>query len=130
MMNRFVFAWDPAELVHPSGAAEGWSFEDAQLTGATVLLFAPSSKTGITFAHQLKHGRPEDKKPARVIAVGSASSKAFTDGTGLFDAVVDYGAGEQENLSELLGLNADSKVVVLEFGSRGAAAYRYVILTI
>jgi hypothetical protein len=127
MMNRFVFAWEPSELSHPSGAGKkGWSFEDVQLTGATVLCFAVSSKTGISFAHQLKYGRPDDKKPSKVIAVGSASSKEFTEGSGLFDSVVDYAADEQD-LLKVLGLNASSKVVVLEFGSRGGAVYRYAI---
>lgn len=123
MLNRFVFAWQPSQLLDPNGWGDGWTFRHAQLRGATVLCFAASGKTGISFAHQLKYGRPDAERPAKVVAVGSVASKAFVEGTGLFDSVLEYTADEQD-LVETLSLDADSKVVICEFGSRGAAAYR------
>jgi hypothetical protein len=128
MLNRFVFAWERTELVHPAGTGEGWSFDDAQLDGAIVLIFSASGKTALSFAHQLKHGRPVAHQPQSVVAVGSKSSSQFTAGTGLYDQLLDYTA-DDDDLGKQLGLKAESKVVLCEFGSRGSAAARYVKCT-
>lgn len=133
LMNRFVFAWDPEELVQPSQemgpASDGapkWTIEDAQIGADTVvLLFAASGKTALAFAHQLKHARPTGSKPGMVVAVGSDSSRAFTEGTGLYDKILAYNADSTTDLASELSLNAKSKIVICDFGSRDAAAKRW-----
>jgi hypothetical protein len=125
MINRFVFAWEPSEVVHPGAAGGTWTYENARIDGATILLFSASGKTSLSLAHQLKYGRPVSQKPAKVVAVGSKFSKSFTEGTGLYDQVLDYAADEHD-LEKELGLNSGSRIVVCEFGSRDAAAARYV----
>ena len=124
MMNRFVFPWDPKELVHP-GLGGGWTFEDSQIGNATLLLFAASGKTGLAFAHSLKHGRPAENKPKTIIGVGSQSSKDFAKSTGLFDTVMEYGDSTKGDLAKRLGLAPDSKVVLCDFGSRDGAASKW-----
>ena len=128
MMNRFAFGWHPEEIAHPAGASGGeWSIEKANLAGATVLIFSASGKTAISFAYQLKHGRPEDAKPEMVIAVGSKHSKTFTENTDLFGRVLDYGYDTLSGiaLGQYLGLRTESKVVIFDFGARGSAAMRW-----
>ena len=132
MMNRFVFAWDPKDLVQPSQemgpASEGlpkWTGEDAKIDAETVvLLFAASGKTALAFAHQLKNARPEGSKPALVVAIGSDASKAFTEGTGLYDKILTYNA-DSGGLAAELGLKTNSKIIVCDFGSRDGAAGRW-----
>ncbi|KAE8453068.1 hypothetical protein EG329_012255 [Mollisiaceae sp. DMI_Dod_QoI] len=127
MMNRFVFAWDSAELVHPTGNPEdGWILEKADIgSKATVVIFSPSGKTALAFAHQLKHARPVGKLPYAVIGVGSTASQTFSEGTGLYDKVLTYNA-DSGDLTLELGLQPDSKVVVCDFGARGNAPARWV----
>ena len=132
MMNRFIFAWDPEELAQPGAelgeddSVKPWKVEDAQIGADTVmLLFAASGKTALAFAHELKHARPAWSKPGRVVAVGSDSSRAFTEGTGLYDKILKYDADSTSDLATELGLNANSKIVICDFGSRGAAANRW-----
>ncbi|KAL5320119.1 hypothetical protein ACEPPN_013181 [Leptodophora sp. 'Broadleaf-Isolate-01'] len=126
MMNRFVFAWDPSELVHPSRPDSGWTTEDAQIGDDTILLlFAASGKTALAFAHQLKHGRPAGKSPRKVIGVGSEAPRAFAEGTGLYDSVLKYDADTNHDIGIEVGVDADSKVIVIDFGARGGAADRW-----
>ncbi|KFY16964.1 hypothetical protein V492_00973 [Pseudogymnoascus sp. VKM F-4246] len=126
MMNRFVFAWDSSELVHPSGADSGWTTEDARIGEDTILLlFAASGKTALAFAHQLKYGRPKGKSPRKVVGVGSAAPRAFTEGTGLYNSVLTYDADDDHDIGVEVGADADSNVVVVDFGARGGAADRW-----
>lgn len=123
MMNRFVFTWDLAEAVYPFGdSKDGWTFDKGSVDGNTIfILFAGSGKTALSLAHTLKHGRPKGKAPCAVYAVGSAASKAFTEGTGLYDKVLLYDAHES-NLSTELSLGTATKIMVCDFGARGGAA--------
>ncbi|RDL38034.1 Uncharacterized protein BP5553_05467 [Venustampulla echinocandica] len=128
LMSRFVFAWEPGHLIHPSTMDDGWTSDDAKLgTNSTVLMFSPSGKTALAFAYLLRHGRPTGTKPLTVIGIGSQSSHAFTEGTGLYDSVLDYDADSRDgqNLGSVLSLPDDAKVVILDFGSRGGAGDRW-----
>jgi hypothetical protein len=133
MMNRFLFAWDPKELVQPgtemgatSESATAWKFEDGQIgEDTTMLLFSASGKTALAFAYELKHNRPAGSKPRMVVAVGSDSSRAFTEGTGLYDKILNYNADSTSDLAAELGLASKSKAVVCDFGSRDSAANRW-----
>ena len=132
LMNRFVFAWDPKDLVFPSGemgnisdAARSWTLEDATIgDDTTVLVFAASGKTALAFGYELKHGRPAGNTARSLVAIGSDASKAFTEGTGLFDKVLSYDA-DSKDLGVELGLDAKSKIVIVEFGARGGAPDRW-----
>ncbi|KAK0647114.1 hypothetical protein B0T16DRAFT_328568 [Cercophora newfieldiana] len=119
VLNRFAFGWE-GNSVNPLGMKEiPWSAEDADLTGAVVFLLAPSGKTGLAFAHQLRKGRPADKQPRKIVAVGSAQSKEFTEKTGLFDEVVLYGAVDGD-LTPVVG-DKPAKILLVNFGGRGDA---------
>lgn len=125
MMNRFVFAWEPAEHIHPFTADDGWAFEDGQLTNNTiVLIFSPSGKTALSFANQLKTGRPAKARPGAVVGIGSDASRAFTQGTDLYDHVLSY-TQDPRDLSNVLDLKEDTKIVLCDFGARGGAADRW-----
>lgn len=132
MMNRFIFAWDPKELAEPGtelggdDSVKSWKVEDAHIGADTIMvLFSASGKTALAFAHELRHARPTGSKPGMVVAVGSHSSRAFTEGTGLYDKTLKYDADSTSDLATELGLNTKSKIVICDFGSRDAAANRW-----
>lgn len=126
LMNRFVFAWEEGVVpVHPIGGGE-WTAEDADLTGAVVIMLAASGKTGLSVARELRAGRPSEKQPLKVVAVGSERSSGFTKGTGLFDEVLRYHDLEDGDfhLRAILG-GGERKVVLMDFGARGDAVDRW-----
>ncbi|KAJ7434785.1 hypothetical protein B0H11DRAFT_1887621 [Mycena galericulata] len=121
--NRYAFAWAGGAPVHPSGPSLAWTPHDASVADAIVVLLAPSGKTALALAHQLRHARPTAVAPRRVIGVGSASSRAFTRGTGLFDDVLLYDDFAARDLAQQLGIaESNTKIVLVEFGARGEAA--------
>jgi hypothetical protein len=126
MINRFVFPWNPSEAVYPFGdGKDGWTFDKGNVDDKTIfILFAASGKTGLSLAYALKHSRPEGKKPRGVFAVGSGTSKAFTEGTGLYDKVMLYDACDSD-LQTGLNLDASTRVIMCDFGARGGAASRW-----
>ncbi|KAL3427174.1 hypothetical protein PVAG01_00683 [Phlyctema vagabunda] len=129
LMNRFVFAWNASERVHPAAEPGQPGVEligDNSIdSNTTVILFAASGKTALGFAHQLKHARPEGQQPCQIVAVGSEATRSFTQGTGYFDAVLTYDADESTSLQTDLGLDANAKIFVVDFGARGGAADRW-----
>jgi hypothetical protein len=128
MVNRYVFAWESNELVQPGGGKptpEGWTIQQGALgKNSIVLVFSPSGKTALGLAYSLKHDRPAESKPRLVIGVGSANSKSFSEGTGLYDKVLTYDA-DSGNLEEQLGLTPDTKIAVVDIGARDGAADRW-----
>ena len=125
LMNRFVFPWDPTEFVHPGSVEDDWTPEKGYLDDkTTVLVFADSGKTALALAWLLKNGRPASMRPQMVVGIGAGLSRAFSLGTGFYDKVLTYDA-DSGDLDRELGLNADSKVILCEFGSRGSAAERW-----
>lgn len=125
MLNNFVFDPTGTRTIHPLGMDLPWMHEDADIKGATVILLAPSGKTGLAFAQQIRRGRAEGDRPARVLAVGSGESRAFTLGTGLFDDVLGY--DDYTSLPGVIGGGdgKPKKVVLINFGARGDAADRW-----
>ncbi|KAK4650989.1 hypothetical protein QC762_700850 [Podospora pseudocomata] len=121
MLNQHVFAWEGGfKPSHPFGAAggDGWDAKKADIKGAVVILLAPSGKTGLSFAHELRKGRPEGEQPEKVIGVGSEKSKGFSESTGLFDEVLLY---EQVEDIERIAKKGQ-KIVLVNFAARGQAA--------
>ncbi|KAK0671345.1 hypothetical protein QBC41DRAFT_58955 [Cercophora samala] len=121
MLNQHVFAWEGGfQPTHPFGAAggDGWDAKKADIKGAVMILLAPSGKTGLSFAHQLRKGRPEGEQPDKIIAVGSEKSKGFSESTALFDEVLLY---EQVEKIERIAKKGQ-KIVLVNFAARGQAA--------
>jgi hypothetical protein len=116
-LNRHAFAWDDAKRVHPMGDATPWTASDASLTGATVIIFAASGKTAVSFAHQLRHNRPVESQPAAIIGVSSAASKAFTERTSFYDRVLLYSDPDGAKAATASG----AKIVLVDFGARDNA---------
>jgi len=124
-LNRHAFAWDDVKRVHPMGDATSWiasdatswTASDASLTGATVIIFAASGKTAVSFAHQLRHNRPAESQPAAIIGVSSAASKAFTERTGFYDRVLLYSDPDGAKATAASG----AKIVLVDFGARDNA---------
>lgn len=131
-LNKFVFAWDQECLVSPSAASrEGlWSFENAHLTDAIVVVLSGSGKTALCFAQQLRRERPEQSQPAKIVGVTSDATSKFAESTHLYDKVLTYDKPEEEEgrLGEALGIGSSSgtKIVLCDFGSRGRAFQTWV----
>ncbi|KAI5926290.1 hypothetical protein F4810DRAFT_589456 [Camillea tinctor] len=123
VLAEYAFPADTARAVHPSQHGKApWSAADADLAGATVLVFAPGSKAALCFAWMLRQRRGRGAgEPRRVVGVASRLSAAYARGTGLYDEVL---ASEEKpgDLMPRLGAGAGDKVAVFEFGGRGAAA--------
>ncbi|KAI0018420.1 hypothetical protein F4780DRAFT_794669 [Xylariomycetidae sp. FL0641] len=130
LLAAYVFGPDPARSFWPGlgdeeAAAGAWSPAQADLAGATVLVFAPGAKAALAFAALLQTERPgPGERPARVVGVSSAASAAFVRGLGVYDAVRPATAGDPAG--ELGGgVDPARKVVVFDFGGRGGAAARW-----
>lgn len=124
LLNRYAFGWDKTKLVHPSGAPEPWTSNDANLADAVVVFFGASGKTALGLAHQLLRARPAEHQPRKLVAVGSTKSRDFTEGTGLFSDVLlyeDVSGGSSDSAVASLGIDANTKVLLINFGGRGTA---------
>ncbi|EHK27466.1 uncharacterized protein TRIVIDRAFT_215141 [Trichoderma virens Gv29-8] len=121
-LNRYVFAWDSAKRTHPLGVSLPWSLGDADLANAVVVLLGASGKTALSFAYQLRHSRPADHQPRKLVAVGSARSRSFTEATGLFDDLLLYtevSSATDTSIAARLGIDDSTKVLLVNFGGRG-----------
>lgn len=124
LLNRYAFGWDKTKLVNPSGTPLPWTSEDADLTDAVVVFFGASGKTALVLAHQLRRARPTEHQPRKIVAVGSAKSRDFTEGTGLFSDVLlyeDLASGTDASIAAKLGVDANTKVLLVNFSGRGTA---------
>ncbi|KAM0260149.1 hypothetical protein ACHAQJ_002914 [Trichoderma viride] len=124
MLNRYAFGWDAAKLINPSGASFSWNSSNADLTDAVVVFFGASGKTALALAHQLRQARPADHQLRRLVAVGSAESRSFTEGTGLFTDVLlytDVASATDVSIAANLGIDANTKVLLVNFSGRGTA---------
>ncbi|KAI3336209.1 hypothetical protein F4824DRAFT_112036 [Ustulina deusta] len=125
LMASFVFSPDPARVVAPGTGSDAWGAGDADLTDATVLVFAPGSKAAALFAALLRARAPADR-PRRVVGVSSEASRAFVAGTGLYDAVVLTSA-DPGGVVVVGGADgvAEKRVVVFDFGGRAGVGPRW-----
>ncbi|KAI0126063.1 hypothetical protein BJ170DRAFT_685306 [Xylariales sp. AK1849] len=124
LTNRFVFAAEPKETVHPSrDLSLPWGPEQADLSGATVIVLAPGSKTGLAFAHELRHGR-SGANVKRIIGAASEFSRNFVKETGVYDEVVSTSDSPTDILS---GFKIDSteKVMMIDFGGRAGVGAKW-----
>ncbi|TFB05116.1 hypothetical protein CCMA1212_002417 [Trichoderma ghanense] len=122
LLNRYAFAWDSAKRTHPLGLPLAWSSDDADIANAVVVMLGASGKTALSFAHQLRQSRPLEQQPRKLVAVGSAASRSFTEGTGLFDDVMlyaDASSATDASIAARLGIDANTKVLLVNFAGRG-----------
>ncbi|KUJ10978.1 uncharacterized protein LY89DRAFT_723476 [Mollisia scopiformis] len=123
LINRFSFPWDSEELIPP---AANWTLEKGTIDSKTVILiFADSGKTALALAYLLKSSRPAGTQPRTILGIGSSKSRSFAKETGLYDKVLTYDSDSDNNLDAKLDLKADSKILLVEFGSRGEAGNRW-----
>ncbi|KAI1416757.1 hypothetical protein F5Y13DRAFT_152996 [Hypoxylon sp. FL1857] len=116
LMAEFMFPPDPTQSVNLKP-------EQADLTDATIISFAPGSKVGLAFAYLLRTQRPA-AKPRRILGAASEYSRAFVQSTGLYDAVA---ATSEDPLAVLARLDtpADGKVVIFDFGGRAGVPWKW-----
>ncbi|KAK1237565.1 hypothetical protein MKX07_006693 [Trichoderma sp. CBMAI-0711] len=122
LLNRYAFAWDLTKLTHPLGLPLPRSSDDADLANAVVVMLGASGKTALSFAYQLRQSRPAEQQPRKLVAVGSAASRSFTEGTGLFDDVMLYAEASNATdatIAARLGIDATTKVLLVNFAGRG-----------
>ncbi|KAI1211016.1 uncharacterized protein F4807DRAFT_47299 [Annulohypoxylon truncatum] len=126
LMDRFMYPADSARSVSLRP-------EQADLSNATVVVFAPGSKVGLAFAHLLRQRQKGAGKPRRVVGAASEASLPFVRGTGVYDTVVSTTAADPlTTLADLDSTNADvnaeskdKKVVIYDFGGRAGVAWKW-----
>ncbi|KAK7992484.1 hypothetical protein PG996_012482 [Apiospora saccharicola] len=139
LVTKFMF--DTEQPIHPGMGPDApsknpWTKDMADLTGATVVLLAPASKTALGTAFEMqkrvKQGASANG-PKRVVGAASEASRAFVQGTGMYDATVSTAeTPDAEFLSKKLGVDAAAgdKLVLIDCGGRAgvgrawAAAFR------
>lgn len=138
LVTKYMF--DAERPVHPglgpdAPAKSPWTQEMADLTGATVVLLAPASKTALGMAYEMRKRVRQGagaRGPKRVVGAASEASRAFVQGTGLYDATVSTAETPDAGLLSRLGARVGSgdKVVLIDCGGRAgvgqawAAAFR------
>jgi hypothetical protein len=121
---RYVFSWlaDEEEgrkrRIHPTGDGE-WSAEDAELRGATIVVLNASGKTASCFAYALRHCRPVEYQPNRIIGVGSEASTDAIKRTGWYDDVVLY--DDFGDTVKRIKNSATQRILLFDFGARPGA---------
>ncbi|KAF2098455.1 hypothetical protein NA57DRAFT_75700 [Rhizodiscina lignyota] len=126
-INRLSFSWEPSVgAVNPLGLEvppplDTWTKERADLKRAVVVILSASGKTALSLAYALRFLRPESERPRAVFAVGSEASRSFTESTKLYDGVLNYDLAKSDSsqVAEKLGLSAQDKIVLVDFGGRG-----------
>lgn len=116
VMTKFMFPEDPAQSANLKP-------EQADLTDATVINFAPGSKVGLSFTYLLRNQR-NAAKPHRILGAASEYSRPFVQTTGLYDKVVATSADPLDVLSRL-DTPKDKKVVIYDFGGRAGVARKW-----
>ncbi|KAI0150282.1 hypothetical protein GGR57DRAFT_202391 [Xylariaceae sp. FL1272] len=126
LLTRFVFSSNSSRVVPgnpgPDEPVE-WTAQDADLSNATVLVFAPGSKVGLSFArllHTRKDIDPKETRPPLTIGVSSEASKPFVEASGEYDAVTTTNSNPAAVLKDL-GHKESNRVIIFDFGGRKGA---------
>ncbi|KAK7943423.1 uncharacterized protein PG986_012536 [Apiospora aurea] len=132
LVAKFMF--DAQNPTHPgmgpdAPAQTPWTREMADLTGATVVLLAPASKTALAMGFAMrKRAAPGSAGPKRVVGAASEASREFVEGTGIYDATVSTTeTPDAEFLGKRLGVDVDAgeKVVLIDCGGRAGVGQRW-----
>ncbi|KAI0443535.1 hypothetical protein F4803DRAFT_306608 [Xylaria telfairii] len=119
LMESFVFSSSASRVVAPGpGPDDGWTAEDADLGGATVLIFAPGSKAAAIFAALL--AQRTEGRPHQIVGVTSEASRAFVEDTGIYDRVILTSAADDD-----FAPDATRRLVVFDFGGRAGVGPRW-----
>jgi hypothetical protein len=121
-MSTYVFAWDHANLTHPSGHG-AWTTADADLTDTTVIVLNASGKTAMGFAWALRHARPAQHQPRTLIGVSSEASLATVANSGFYDTALLNSAAE--TTAAALAEAAVRRVLLVNFGAREGAMHAW-----
>ncbi|KAI0870532.1 hypothetical protein GGS24DRAFT_100681 [Hypoxylon argillaceum] len=126
LLSRFVFNPSPSSAVAPGpGPDDAWGAKDADLSDATVVVFAPGSKVATLFAALLARRAPgKGARPRRIVGASSASSRAFVEGTGVYDGVV-LATAPDPVVAAMSGVDVGKRVVVFDFGGRAGVGARW-----
>ncbi|CAN9114841.1 unnamed protein product [Alternaria alternata] len=111
-------AREQTSRIHPTGNGE-WSVEDADLRDAAVVVLNASGKTASCFVYVLRHCRPAEHQPARIIGIGSRASIEVIKRTGWYDNAVLYDNFD-ETAMEIKNSNS-KRIVFFDFGARPGA---------
>ncbi|KAI0967557.1 hypothetical protein F4678DRAFT_246324 [Xylaria arbuscula] len=126
LLEQFVFSTDAARVVAPGigpDEANAWTAADGDLADATVLVFAPGSKAAAIFAALLRAREGSGKgHPRRIVGLSSESSRAFVQGTEIYDTVALTSA---DPTSTVRSENVGERVVIFDFGGREGVATRW-----
>ncbi|KAK7932141.1 hypothetical protein PG985_002853 [Apiospora marii] len=138
LVTKYMF--DAERPVHPglgpdAPAKSPWTRDMADLTGATVVLLAPASKTALGMAYEMQKRVKQGAAahgPKRVVGAASEASRDFVQGTGLYDATVSTTETPDAEFLAKLGVSVGDgdKVVLIDCGGRAgvgqawAAAFR------
>lgn len=124
LLSQYVFSPNPdiQPPIHPLGMGMSWTASDADLSSAILVSLSASGKTARSFAYHVSH-RPSSAGPLGLLQVTSSPSpiaeaaeafkSAYPTKTIAYSEISD-------SLDWMVGLRA-SKMVVLDFGSRGTA---------
>ncbi|KAI1386531.1 uncharacterized protein F4822DRAFT_319433 [Hypoxylon trugodes] len=118
LMSGFMFPPDPTQSVQLTP-------EQASLSGAAVIVFAPGSKVGLAFTHRLRAQSRPQSKPAAIIGVASQYSRSFVQSTGLYDGTVASTTDDPLTILSSAGASKEHKVTIFDFGGRGGAAWKW-----
>ncbi|KAI0859464.1 hypothetical protein F4860DRAFT_255518 [Xylaria cubensis] len=138
LMADFAFSSSASRVVAPGSGPDddddnAWTAKDADLSGATVLVFAPGSKAAVIFASLLARRKGEaEGRPRRIVGVSSEASRAFVQRTGVYDAVlltsaVDPVAAVAAEVDSGSGSSSSRRrrVVIFDFGGRAGVGPRW-----
>ncbi|KAI1299413.1 hypothetical protein F5Y03DRAFT_249491 [Xylaria venustula] len=126
MLEQFVFSPETARVVAPGigpDDANVWTAADGNLADATVLIFAPGSKAAAIFAALLRARESGKGRPRRIVGVSSESSRAFVQGTEIYDAVALTSADPASTAGS--EDDAGKRIVIFDFGGREGVATRW-----
>ncbi|KAI0552221.1 hypothetical protein F4679DRAFT_103156 [Xylaria curta] len=131
LMADFAFSSSASRVVAPGPGPDddddAWTAKDADLRGATVLVFAPGSKAAVIFASLLAQRTEAEGRPRRIVGVSSEASRAFVQHTGVYDAVLLTSAVDPVAAVAEVDYSGSSgrRVVVFDFGGRAGVGPRW-----
>ncbi|KAK5695878.1 hypothetical protein LTR97_008298 [Elasticomyces elasticus] len=121
LIADYAFPANPQEAVAAIFNKDAWTAQNADLTGATIIILAPGAKVGISLAHLLKN---RGYKAKQVIAATSEYSVDFVKSLPMFDGVVLTSEAPDQILSQFK-VGAGDKVVLFDCGGRGDVGRRW-----
>jgi hypothetical protein len=117
LIADYAFPANPQEAVAAISVynKDSWTAQNADLTGATIIILAPGAKIGLSLAYLLKSC---GHKAKQVIAATSEYSVDFVKGLPMYDGVVLTSEAPDQILSHFK-VGAGDKLVLFDCGSRG-----------